>query len=207
LQSQKSPKKLAGTILPVAAILLTLALVLSVCGYALLGFLAKPTVQTIEADLTAVFGNLPAIESAEAIDLYDPVFIMGLEQDKFSQIQAVANAPKLQAIASTYSAETLQLQAYLIMRGDTLSAVALNFNVPLEEIASVNGIENVNLIYTGITLLIPEKPANKVVVQRGESLSSLATKHKTSVAELLKLNNLSNPNFLYAGQGLAVPNI
>jgi LysM repeat protein len=205
VQAQKSPKRFSSTLLPVAAILLTLALVLSVCSYALLGLIAKPTVKTIEADISAEFSNIPAIESAVAVSAPEPVFIMGLPKSQPPVVQPVIIAPKLQAVASIPVADTVQLQAYLIMGGDTLSAIALNYDVPLEDIAMVNGIENINLIYTGITLLIPQKSANKVVVKRGESLFSLATKHNTTVAELVKINNLSNPNILYAGQGLVVP--
>jgi LysM repeat protein len=213
VQTRNSAKRSTGAILPVMAIILTLALVLSVCGYALLGFLAKPTnVQTIEADLSHEFGNIPAIETALAIDSTEAVYIIGLPeakpilaQPKIASAPLVASAPVLPAQNVPANETANQIQAYLIMRGDTLSAIALNFDVPLEDIAVVNALDNVNLIYTGITVLIPQKPINKVVIKRGETLSALAIRHNTTVADIVKINNMLNPNILYAGQGVIIP--
>lgn len=43
---------------------------------------------------------------------------------------------------------------YTVQRGDTLSELALRFNTTVQEIAEVNGIRNINLIYIGETLKI-----------------------------------------------------
>ena len=44
---------------------------------------------------------------------------------------------------------------YIVKRGDTLSQIALSFNTTVNAIATLNGIADVNLIYTGQRLIIP----------------------------------------------------
>jgi predicted chitinase len=46
--------------------------------------------------------------------------------------------------------------AYLIRRGDTLSQLAARFNTSVRALANANGIKNVNLIYAGAQLRIPD---------------------------------------------------
>jgi LysM repeat protein len=46
--------------------------------------------------------------------------------------------------------------AYVVQRGDTLSAIARRFGVDMNVLARVNNIINVNRIYTGMTLMIPD---------------------------------------------------
>ena len=44
---------------------------------------------------------------------------------------------------------------YLIKRGDTLSGIAARYHTSVGALARLNGIKNVNLIYTGATLRLP----------------------------------------------------
>lgn len=46
-------------------------------------------------------------------------------------------------------------QTYVIQRGDTLMAIATQFGVNVYTLAQLNGIYNINVIYWGTTLLIP----------------------------------------------------
>jgi len=43
---------------------------------------------------------------------------------------------------------------YTVQRGDTLSELAVRFNTTVSEIAKLNNIRNINLIYIGETLRI-----------------------------------------------------
>jgi LysM repeat protein len=47
-------------------------------------------------------------------------------------------------------------QSYTIQPGDTLSAIAAHFDVPMEAIQQANGIDNPSLIIAGHTLTIPQ---------------------------------------------------
>lgn len=48
---------------------------------------------------------------------------------------------------------------YLIKKGDNLSTLAKRFNTTVAQLAKANGIKNVNLIYAGKTLTVPDAPA------------------------------------------------
>ncbi len=50
-----------------------------------------------------------------------------------------------------------QLIAYVIQRGDTLSAIALRFQTTVSTLASINHIANPDLIYAGDTIMVPNK--------------------------------------------------
>lgn len=44
---------------------------------------------------------------------------------------------------------------YTVQKGDTLSELAIRFNTTINEIAKINNIKNINLIYVGEKLRIP----------------------------------------------------
>ena len=48
----------------------------------------------------------------------------------------------------------LQSNYYTVQRGDTLSKIALKFNVTVQYLVNINGIKNPNLIYVGQILKI-----------------------------------------------------
>lgn len=100
---------------------------------------------------------------------------------------------------------------YIVKRGDTLSQIALNFNTTVNAIANLNGITNVNLIYTGQRLIIPSNAETEdgcmhdcghklYTVKRGDTLWSIARRYGTSIANIVMLNRISNPNLIYPGQ-------
>jgi LysM repeat protein len=76
-----------------------------------------------------------------------------------SNLRLIARA-EAEAIAQYFSlSETENAEdenAYTVQKGDTLSKIASLFGVTLNEIAKANSIENVNLIYAGQKLVIPE---------------------------------------------------
>lgn len=45
---------------------------------------------------------------------------------------------------------------YVVKRGDNVSRIARNFGVDMRILAQHNNLENINLIYTGQTLYIPD---------------------------------------------------
>lgn len=99
---------------------------------------------------------------------------------------------------------------YRVKSGDTLSGIAAKFGVKLSAIARVNEIEDVNKIYTGQILTIPEKEETTIsgaqyhTVQAGETLTYIAAKYGTTYTALAKLNGIKNPNLIYTGQKLRI---
>lgn len=94
---------------------------------------------------------------------------------------------------------------YTVKAGDTLSAIASKYNTTVENLASINGISNPNLISIGKVLKLKVEPSkgNKTyTVVSGDNLSSIASRFGTTVDAICKLNNISHPNLIYPGQVL-----
>ena len=104
---------------------------------------------------------------------------------------------------------------YTVQRGDTLSGIAQRFDTTVAQLASINNIQNPNLIYVGQVLKIYTSSRNIIsrkknfyrtyIVQRGDTLSGIAQRFDTTVDELVKLNDISNPNLIYIGEILKIP--
>lgn len=108
---------------------------------------------------------------------------------------------------------------YTVQEGDTLSGIASRYGVSTEELESINGIINANLIYPGEVLKIypnenrdernniGQKFYSTYIVQRGDSLSSIASKFNTTAGKLAQLNDISNANLIYPGEILKIPTV
>lgn len=108
---------------------------------------------------------------------------------------------------------------YTVQSGDTLSSIATRYGVTVENLASINGLSNPNLIYPGEVLKIyPRKNRNIVnrhkmefsstyIVRLGDTLSFIARRFNTTVNDLVELNNIVNPNLIYPGEILKIPTV
>ena len=100
---------------------------------------------------------------------------------------------------------------YTVKSGDTLSVIANDFGVTVDQLVRWNNISNPNLITVGQILYFSDKSSSGLgqgityVVQAGDTLSGIATKFGTTVANLVSLNNISDPNLIYVGQVLKLP--
>jgi lysozyme len=107
---------------------------------------------------------------------------------------------------------------YIVMRGDTLKSLAIQFGTSVDTLLSLNkSITNANLIYEGQRLVVPSGravPGNPpppasgqtYFVVRGDTLRIIAAKFGTTVDAILKVNpNIANPNVIYVGQAISIP--
>jgi LysM repeat protein len=102
---------------------------------------------------------------------------------------------------------------YTVNAGDTLSAIAAQFDITWQEIAGANNIPAPYTIFRGQRLVIPgvaPTPAptaavRKHVVQRGETLLGIAMQYNTTTQAIMQANNLTDPNYLRVGQELVIP--
>ncbi len=121
---------------------------------------------------------------------------------------------------------TIQAQnqfVYTVQPGDTLILLALRYNLNLAEIALVNDLSNLTLIFPGQQLILPgvtpptptstpvpvvtpsPQPEQLHLVQTGETIYSIANFYGVSVDSLITLNNLQDSNQIQAGQSLQIP--
>ncbi len=117
---------------------------------------------------------------------------------------------------------------HIVQKGDTLGVIARKYGYTVAGIMAENKnlIKNVNLIYPGWLLKIPQSTGNAVsgssqqisvspnagktrihVVKRGDNLWAIARKYGCTSAEIIALNSRlnANPNLLYAGWELVIP--
>jgi LysM repeat protein len=114
------------------------------------------------------------------------------------------------ASANGQAAPALAPRVHVVRPGETLSSIARMYGVDVYELARVNRIFNLNWIFVGQRLTIPDGgpgpgPApTYYVVKRGDTLAIIAWRYGTTVAALMQCNNIANPNRIYAGQTLRI---
>ena len=96
---------------------------------------------------------------------------------------------------------------YTVVKGDTLSKIAKQFNTTVEELKKLNNLTS-DLLQIGQILFIPiteiTSTYSTYIVQKGDTLYGIARKYDITVEELKRLNNITGNN-LYIGQQLKVP--
>lgn len=145
-------------------------------------------------------GNVSGINGNVDRDLFtEEIFL-----DDNSEIQQTENPN------GNYNTEMIY---YTVKRGDTLSKIASAYGTTVQEIANINGIQNVNLIYPGQVLRIitnsnvPGSQSNSTgktyyTIKRGDTLWGISKKYGVSVQNLVDWNNIQNSNLIYPGQRL-----
>lgn len=117
---------------------------------------------------------------------------------------------------------------HVVAWGDTLSSIALRYDVPLLLLRSANGLDATDLIYVGQRLEIPapgatlpaqtaaadapaatptaaEVGATVHTVRYGETLLGIAARYGVEPGDIAAANQIANPRLIYAGQELTIP--
>ncbi|WKZ38448.1 MAG: LysM peptidoglycan-binding domain-containing protein [Anaerolineales bacterium] len=109
---------------------------------------------------------------------------------------------------------------YVVARGDTLKALANRFGTSMDVLASLNDINNYNLIYEGQRLTVPGGAAvpvpppsspppvsgNAYTIQKGDTLRKIADRIGVTVRDILAVNpKITNANLIYVGQVINLP--
>ncbi len=107
---------------------------------------------------------------------------------------------------------------YEVKSGDTPWKISEKFNVNLEELLKVNGLNQYSYIYIGQKLKIPlrteivtpEQPNYEVTyithtVEKGDDFWVLSQKYGITMNELLRVNNANSNTVLYIGEKVKIP--
>lgn len=100
---------------------------------------------------------------------------------------------------------------YTVKYGDTLSKIAQKYGTTVNNIANLNNIKNVNLIYIGqkLKITIKDNVVNEsdyiiYTIRYGDTLTSIARKYNTTINNIARLNRIRNVNRIYAGQRICI---
>ncbi|MGJ7921202.1 LysM peptidoglycan-binding domain-containing protein [Neobacillus sp. LXY-4] len=111
------------------------------------------------------------------------------------------------AAAQTSSVGTTSSTTYLVKAGDTLSGIAKQFQVSVEQLKQTNQLSS-DMIRVGQVLTIPNAPASSInqsyTVVAGDSLSLIAKRFGVTVDSLRSTNQLTT-DIIRIGQVLMIP--
>lgn len=99
---------------------------------------------------------------------------------------------------------------YVVQSGDTLSKIAVRFNIPVEDLTAANGITNPNQLYVGDVLTLPgvdwvEGILDVSSVEVGETFRSLQRRYRLDGAILGRVSGVISPSQVFAGYPLMLP--
>jgi LysM repeat protein len=98
---------------------------------------------------------------------------------------------------------------YVVVEGDTLSGIAANTGIPLDDLLAANGLGLGSVIMPGQVLALPDaRPVASgavYTVVAGDTLSGIAARSGVSLDALLALNGLSVTSLITPGTSLRLP--
>lgn len=132
--------------------------------------------------------------------------------ERLVELNNIANPNLIYAgatlIVPTSDPSDTTTQIYVVQYGDTLSQIALEYGTTVENLAAINNIQNVNLIYVGQIIKIPSSGYDMshrlYVVKRGDTLWGISRRFGVSIAQIVMLNRIANPNLIYPGNVLRI---
>ena len=114
-------------------------------------------------------------------------------------------------------------EEHIVQAGESLSAIAEQYNLDVNALISYNDISDANRIYVGQVLrlipdtarttradlenLLPTIGSRVHVVQSGETLFKIATSYGLTVNDLISNNSIDDPTQIRAGQQILIPAI
>ena len=113
-------------------------------------------------------------------------------------------------------------QTHIVRTGDTLFAIAQQYNATVGQIRELNNLVETNVLYVGQALIVPSTfPAGASTpsipsasstscavshtVQRGEFLAAIATRFGVPMAQIAQANGISDFTRIRVGQLLCIP--
>lgn len=110
--------------------------------------------------------------------------------------------------ADTSSSDTssgASISVYTVKDGDSISEIAVHFNVSVNTILWANDLTVKSTIKPGMTLVILPVSGTQHTVTKGETLSSIAAKFQASAQEIANFNGLDANATVVVGSTLIIP--
>lgn len=109
-----------------------------------------------------------------------------------------------------FAQDNPEYPVYVVQAGETLTLIAEKFNTTVDELISINGIVNADLISEGTELFIPglEGVTGRLIthaVNIGETLEDFSIANAIPLQTLLSLNKITSPNEIYVGTNIILP--
>lgn len=90
---------------------------------------------------------------------------------------------------------------YTVVKGDTMYGIAKKFNVDLNTLLQVNGLNANDFIYPDEKIMIPNGNANTYIVKENDTINDILNNANISIEELIRKNERI---FLLPGQLLII---
>ena len=138
-----------------------------------------------------------------------------VDRDLYSEEVFLDDNSVLPSIENSNGIYNTEVIYYTVRRGDTLWGIAQSYGTTVQEIAQINGIQNVNLIYPGQVFKIITNSCDYgsevhstgktyYTVKKRDTLWAISQRYSVSVQEIVNWNNIQNPNLIYPGQRLVI---
>ena len=97
---------------------------------------------------------------------------------------------------------------YYVKAGDTLYSICKTYGADIKEVAQLNNIDNINILYVGQRLEIPKPKDDKpqyYTVKKGDTVTRICFLYKISKDDFKAFNpGIKNINLIYPGQKVRV---
>lgn len=136
-----------------------------------------------------------------------------VDKDEFTEDILLSSTEKVATSTNT----TNEIITYTVKKGDTLSKIASEYDTTVSQIAGLNGIKNIDLIYVGeklkidvtknyteTTSTVHDTKHSIYTVKSGDTLYAIAEKFGVSIDTIAKLNDIQNRNLIYVGERLRI---
>jgi LysM repeat protein len=121
----------------------------------------------------------------------------------------VVRAPETAVNGAQPAATAVVAQAgprrYVVQPGDSLESIATRSGLSPTTLASVNQLDDPDLLQPGSQLEIPTTDGVLHVVEPGETLRSIAQDYAVDVNSVVAANGLKDPDHIVAGLRLFIP--
>ncbi len=111
----------------------------------------------------------------------------------------------LGALGSIDVEEKKEVEEYLVQEGDTLSSVAIQFNISLNTLLWANNLTSSSGLSLGQKLAILPVTGAMHVVREGDTISGIAEIYQVEQVDITDFNIVGEDNRIFAGDFLIVP--